>query len=199
MRAASCTPTTAARKTIPQIVAQAQRGKPHGLTLVVHNPQPTAREKTDEELAVQAENLNRLGEALGKLGVRLAIHSHDPEMRSAAREWYHILRHTDADKVGFCLDLHWVLRGKQDPYRLLEDAGPRVLDLHLRNSRDGVWTEVLGHGDLDYGRVRQVLDKIGYRGLYTVELAYEPRTVQTRSLEANLHHSRAYVREVLGR
>jgi inosose dehydratase len=186
-------------ETVKQIVRQAKNGVPHGLKLVVHNPQPLNREKTDEELALQAENLDRLGAALGKLGVRLAIHSHDPEMRSEAREWYHVLRHTDPAKVGICLDLHWVLRGKQDPYRLLQDAGKRVLDLHLRNSRDGVWSEDLGDGDIDHPRVRKVLEKIGYQGSYTVELAYEGKTPQTRSLEENLRRSREYVRRVLGR
>lgn len=184
--------------TIRQIVQQAKNGVPHGLRLVVHNPQPIPGHKTDAELAVQAENLNRLGEALRQLGVQLAIHSHDPEMRQEAREWYHMLRNTDPQKVGFCLDLHWVLRGKQDPYRLLQDAGKRVLDLHLRNSRGGVWSEDLGDGEIDHARVRRILEKIGYQGLYTVELAYETKTRQTRSLEENLRRSRDYVRRVLG-
>jgi inosose dehydratase len=183
---------------IQMIVQQAKNGVPYGLKLVVHNPQPIKGDKTDEELAVQAENLNRLGAALGQLGVKLAIHSHDPEMRNGAREWYHMLRNTDPQKVGFCLDLHWVLRGKQDPYRLLEDAGKRVFDLHLRNSRDGVWSEDLGDGDIDHARVRRILEKIGYQGLYTVELAYEAKTQQSRSLEENLRRSRDYVRRLLG-
>jgi inosose dehydratase len=184
--------------TITQIVQQARNGMPHGLRLVVHNPQSAEGDKTDEELAIQAENLNRLGEALGQLGVKLAIHSHDPEMRNGANEWYHMLRNTDPHKVGFCVDLHWVLRGKQDPYRLLEDAGTRVLDLHLRNSRDGVWSEDLSDGDIDHARVRGILEKVGYQGLYTVELAYEVKTRRTRPLEENLRRSRDYVRKVLG-
>jgi len=186
-------------KTIQEITRQAKQGAPHGLRVVVHNPQPLGREKTAEELAIQAENLNRLGAALGPLGVRLAVHSHNPEMRSGAREWYHVLRHTDPDKVGICLDLHWVLRGGQDPYRLLQDAGSRVLDLHLRNSRQGVWSEDLGDGDIDYVRVRDILKQLDYRGWYTVELAYEAKTRRTRTLADDLARSRDYVRRVLGR
>lgn len=188
----------AGQAAIKQIVHQAKIGSAHGLKIVVHNPQPLPREKTVEELAILTENLNSLGEELGKLGVKLAIHSHDPEMRNGAREWYHMLRHTDPHKVGFCLDLHWVLRGKQDPYRLLEDAGKRVIDLHLRNSTDGVWSEDFGDGDIDHARVRKILAKSGYQGHYTVELAYEGKTKITRSLEENLRRSREYVRRALG-
>ena len=68
----------------------------------------------------------------------------------------------------------------------------------MRNSRDGIWSEVLGEGEIDYGRVRKILDEIGYQGFYTVELAYEAKTRETRSLEENLRRSRDYTRRVLG-
>jgi len=109
-----------------------------------------------------------------------------------------MLRHTDPDKVGICLDLHWVARGRQDPYRLLQDAGKRVLDLHLRNSRNGVWSEELGDGEIDYGRIGAILKQIAYQGFYTVELAYESKTPHTRSLPEDLQRSREYVQRVLG-
>jgi inosose dehydratase len=185
------------QKTIAQIVRQAEIGARQGLRVVVHNPNPIGREKTDEELAIQAENLDSLGQRLRSLGIRLAIHSHAPEFRSAAREWYHILRNTKPENVSICLDLHWVYRGGQDPYKLLADAGERVIDLHLRNSRGGVWSEDLADGDLDYARIADVLKQIGYRGTYTVELAYEPKTGKTRSIEENLARSRQYVTRVL--
>ena len=105
-------------------------------------------EKTDEELAIQARSLDLLGAALASSGVTLAVHAHDKEMRSGAREWHHILRHTDPAKVGICLDLHWVLRGRQNPLALLSVARGRVRDLHLRNSRAGVWLQDLGPGAL---------------------------------------------------
>jgi inosose dehydratase len=182
-----------AEKAIDTILAQARIAAKHGLKVVVHNPDPLPREKSDEELNTQVANLNRLGAGLADLGIQLAIHQHDPEMRSEAREWYYILKHTDPQKVFFCLDLHWVFRGKQDPYRLLEDAGNRVVDLHLRNSKEGVWAEDFGSGDIDYSRVKTILDRIQYKGFYTVELAYDPGTKITRSLEENLRRSYEFV------
>lgn len=185
------------QKTIATLVRQAKNGVPHGLKVVVHNPSPLGREKTGVELAAQAKNLDELGSQLRARGLYLAIHSHAPEMQTGAREWYHILHHTRPENVSICLDLHWVLRGGQDPYKLLADAGPRVLDLHLRNSRGGVWTEDLAEGDLDYPRVAEVLKQISYRGSYTVELAYEAQTEKTRSIEENLRNSYRYTRSVL--
>jgi inosose dehydratase len=188
-----------AKGAVETILRQARNGRAHGLQLVVMNPDGVGREKTDEELAVQARSLDRLGGELRALGLRLAIHTHDPEMRSGAREWYHILRSTDPEKVGFCLDLHWVYRGKQDPFRLLRDAGDRVLDLHLRNSTGGVWSEDLGDGDIDYRKVADLLASEGYAGFLTLELAYEGGTKPARSLEEDLGRSRMYLRTIFGR
>jgi inosose dehydratase len=184
------------QKTIANIARQAENGLPHGLKVVVHNPNPIGREKTDDELAIQAANVEALGAQLRKRGLYLAIHSHAPEMKTGAREWRHILQHTKPENVSICLDLHWVLRGGQDPYKLLADAGQRVLDLHLRNSRGGVWTEDLADGDIDYTRVAEVLKKTAYRGTYTVELAYEAQTPRSRSIEDNLRLSGEYSRRV---
>ena len=194
-----------AGETIDGILERALRARTYGVLTVVMNPDVRSdrAEKTDEELAIQARNLDLLGAALTSSGVALAVHAHDKEMRSGAREWHHILRHTDPAKVGICLDLHWVLRGGQDPMALLRTSRGRVLDLHLRNSRAGVWLQDLGPGDLDYRRIARTLRQSGYTGTLTVELAYEPQTARTRSVEENLRRSRRFVesmfREVIRR
>jgi len=185
-----------AEEAIETILRRAKIAAAHRLQIAVINPDPLPREKTDEELEIQSKNLDRLGAELRKLGLRLAIHQHAPEMRSGAREWYHILHNTSPENVFFCLDLHWVYRGEQDPYKLLADAGKRTIDLHLRNSRNGAWAEEFGEGDIDYRRVRKVLDEIGYEGYYTIELAYEKETKITRSLEENLKRSLEYTQTV---
>ena len=48
-------------------------------------------------------------------GMRLMLHNHDADMTEGAREWRAILHHTDPKLVWFCVDVHWVYRGKQDP------------------------------------------------------------------------------------
>lgn len=188
-----------AEKAMESVLRRAEIGKDHGLQIVIVNPDPTADEKTDEQLKIQAQNLDRLAKSLAEIGLRLAIHQHAPEMKSGAREWYHMLNHTDPERVFFCLDTHWVLRGGQDPYKLIEDAGNRVIDLHLRNSIAGVWAEDFGDGDIDYRKVSAILKNLNYGGYLTVELAHENGTTVTRSLEENLKRSREYTREVFGK
>jgi inosose dehydratase len=185
---------------IARILEQATRAREHGVLTIVMNPdvRRDGAEKTDEELAVQARNLDRLGAALQGMGLSLAVHAHDKEMRSGAREWYYNLRHTDGAKVGICLDVHWLYRGGQNPLPMLRAAGGRIRDVHLRNSLDGVWEEDLGPGDLDYGVIARALRDAKFSGTYTVELAYEPRTVRTRSIEEDLRRSRAFVRRTFG-
>jgi inosose dehydratase len=119
-------------------------------------------------------------------------------MRSGGREWYSNLKQTNPATVGVCLDLHWVHRGGQDPATLLRAAGARVLDVHLRNSSRGIWLQDLGRGDLDYAAIAGVFRGAEYRGTYTVELAYEPRTRRTRTIEANLQRSREFLVRTFG-
>jgi inosose dehydratase len=64
-----------------------------------------------EQLAEQAENLDRLGAELKKRGMTLAYHTHDVELRAAAREFHHMLLATNPANVSLCLDVHWVYRG----------------------------------------------------------------------------------------
>ena len=186
--------------TIARILERAAHARDHGVLTIVMNPdvRRDGAEKTDDELAVQARNLDRLGGGLQRMGLALAVHAHDKEMRSGAREWYYNLGHTDPAKVGICLDVHWLYRGGRDPLPMLRAAGGRIRDVHLRNSRDGVWEEDLGPGDLDYAVIARALREAKFSGTYTVELAYEPRTVRTRSIEEDLRRSRAFVRRTFG-
>ncbi|MBI5281796.1 MAG: TIM barrel protein [Candidatus Solibacter usitatus] len=189
------------RETVQQTLALAKRVKAvHPIAAISFNPNPKPKQeaKTDSELGVQAENLNKLAKDLKKMGLRLYIHQHAPEMAQEAREWRHILKNTDPKTVEFCLDTHWVLRGGQDPMTLLKECGTRLASIHLRNSKGGVWMEDFGDGDLDYVAVAAYLKQIAYRGYLVVELAYDKKTEMTRTLEENLRRSREYTERVFG-
>lgn len=184
---------------IQRIVERAKRGKEMGLKVVVVNPDPKPERKTDAELQVQAEKINILAESISALGLRLALHHHSPEMADGAREWRHILKHTNPGEVFFCLDLDWVLQGGQDPFEILAEAGNRLLDLHLRNSRNGIWTESIEEGDIDFKKVGDTLKASGYTGYLTIELAREDGMTESRNLAENLKRSRDFVREAFGK
>ena len=110
----------------------------------------------------------------------------------------YFVQHTTPKNVGICMDTHWSLRGGEDALQILKEAGKRVGDVHLRNSKDGVWLEELADGDLDYKAVAAELKKNDYRGWLTVELAWDPKTQITRPLGENLQRSREYAERVFG-
>lgn len=185
-----------ADKTIAETLALADVAKAAGARALTFNPHPLKPRKTDEQLAVQAKALDRLGAALRERKLDLMIHQHAPELQEDAREWRHELRHTDPKLVKFCLDVDWVKRAGQDPMTLLKECAPRLLGLHLRSARQGVWMEELADGDVDYREVAAFLRQRGFQGWLTVELAYEPATRITRSLEENLRRSREYAEKI---
>jgi inosose dehydratase len=184
--------------TIEQSIEIALFCKKVGCKAIVGDPSPKKEqiEKTDAELAVQAEMLDKLGKALAAEGFQFWVHNHDAEMANGAKEWWNTLNHTDPKYVWMCMDLDWVHQGDQDPLALLRAAGKRVACLHLRNSKQKLWLESLDDGDIDYRKVAAYLKSARLQPLLMVELAYRPQTAITRSLEEDLRLSRAYAEHI---
>lgn len=174
--------------------------KPFGCVAVVNNPspKPAGAQKTDHELDIQASSLNDLGRMLNMNGFELRVHHHTPELVDNAREWRHILRHTNPRYVSLCLDLDWVHQGGFKPLDLLKEAGQRVKEIHVRNSKDKLWLEDLEDGDLDYREMAAFLKHENVKPLVVVELAYRDNTIVTRPLGEDLRLSRIYVEQVFG-
>jgi len=185
-------------KSIAAITQTAKELKKAGLQWIVTNPSPKphGERKTDPELDLQARNLNRLGAALHKRGVRLMVHHHTPELVDNAREWRFQLQHTDPRLVSCCVDVDWAVRGGQEPLAFLREVGNRLASLHLRNHQQGVWMEDFGAGDIAYSKITDYLEESGFSGYLVVELAYEKGTKITRSLEEDLRLSRLYAEKV---
>jgi inosose dehydratase len=189
-------PVTAA-PTVERIVERAVRAHSVGAEAVMMNPAVLRdRPKTDEELRTQSDWLNRLGEKLRYLGMGLWIHNHHIEMQDDGRELKANLDDTDPDLVSFCADVHWIWRGGGDPYAYLERYLGRTHCMHLRNSKDKIWSEELGDGDLDMRRINRILRDGGFQGPLSVELALEEGTPSTRPLGESMRISREYLREV---
>ena len=125
-----------------------------------------------------------IGAELRKLGITLAYHNHDMELRNGAREFHHMLTATSPENVKFCLDSHWVFRGCGDSQLALFDAlemhGSRIIELHLRQSAGGVWTEVFtGAGDIDYARLASWLHTHSLKPHLVLEQAVEKGSPHT--------------------
>lgn len=177
-----------AEASIGSVLAIARRAAELGTKIVVTNPSPIKwggpDNKTDEQIICQAKALDRLGAELRKLGMALAYHNHDVELRHGAREFHHMLTATDPENVKFCLDAHWVFRGCGDSQVALFDAvghyGDRIVELHLRQSSGGKWSEVFtAEGDIDYARLAGWLRQRGIRPHLSLEQAVEKGSPET--------------------
>jgi inosose dehydratase len=192
--------TEGAEATTAKALNIARICQPFGCIAVVNNPEPkpASVQKTDAELKIQAKALNTLGRFLKDDGLELRVHHHTPELVNNAREWRHILHNTDAEYVKLCLDLDWIHQGGMQPLDLLREAGARVHELHLRNSKDKLWLEDLEDGDIDYREIAAYLKQQSLKPLLVVELAYRDNTVITRPLAEDLRLSRIYAEKVFG-
>ncbi|MVM37961.1 TIM barrel protein [Spirosoma sp. HMF3257] len=176
-----------AQKSIDTVLAIADAVRPAGTTIFVTNPSPikwgSNDDKSDPELAEQARNLDQLGDELRKRGITLAYHTHAPEHRQAAREFHHMLLATDPKNVSLCLDAHWVYRGSGNSQIALFDVvklyGKRIVEVHIRQSRAGIWQETFGEGDIDYQRLATELKALNSRPLLVLEQCLEKGSPNT--------------------
>ncbi len=176
-----------ARKSIENIVNIGEQAAKAGVKIIVTNPNPirwgSQESKSDEQLIIQARALNDLGKKLSDQNLVLAYHNHDAELRNAAREFHHMMVGTNPDYVTLCLDSHWIYRGSGDSSVALFDIvklyGPRVSELHLRQSHDGVWSEAFEPGDIDYERLAQ----------YLLEIVNNPHLVMEQAVEKGTSHT----------
>jgi inosose dehydratase len=176
-----------AAASIDNILAIADAAKKLGAKIVVTNPTPirwgSDEVKSDAELIIQANHLDQLGAALRKKGMTLAYHTHDVELKAGAREFHHMLLQTNPQNVSFCFDVHWVYRGSQNSqlavFDVLKLYGKRVVELHIRQSNNGIWSETLGEGDIDYLRFAQELKRLNLQPNLVIEQCVEDKTPRT--------------------
>ena len=176
-----------AKKSIETVLAIADEIKKVGTKIVVTNPNPLSWGgdllKSDAQLLEQSKNMEALGKALKNKGLTLAYHTHDTEMKAGAREFHHIMLNTSPQNVAFCMDVHWVYRGSGNSqvavFDVLKLYGKRIVELHIRQSVGGVWSETFGEGDIDYKRFAQTLKTMNLRPHLVIEQCVEDKTPNT--------------------
>ncbi|GAA4439005.1 hypothetical protein GCM10023188_34900 [Pontibacter saemangeumensis] len=193
-----------AKQSLEQVKAIAAAAKPLGVRIIVTNPSPIrwggTENKTDAELEVQAIYLDRMGAELRKQGLTLAYHNHDVEMRHAAREFHHMLVATDPENVSLCLEAHWIYRGSGDSQLAMFDImrlyGSRIAEVHLRQSKNGIWAETFGEGDIDYMRLAKELLALEVRPHLVLEQCVEKQSPNTMDAVAAHQKDRQYASRV---
>ncbi len=193
-----------ADESIEAVLAIAEKAKSIGTKIIVTNPSPIQwggpQNKNDAQLKVQAAALEKLGRQLKAMGLTLSYHNHDIELRNAAREFHHMMLGTDPESVTLCLDAHWVYRGSGNSVVALFDVlklyGPRITELHIRQSKDNIWTETFGQGDIDYPTLARYLLDIGVKPHIVLEQAVEAGSPKTMTTLEAFKKSAQYARQV---
>jgi len=193
-----------AQASIESVLAIAHKAKELGTKIIVTNPSPIRwggpENKDDAQLRVQAAAIEKLGCELKVMGLTLAYHNHDIELRNAAREFHHMMAGTDPAYVTLCLDAHWIYRGAGNSSVALFDVlklyGSRITELHLRQSKDNIWTEAMCDGDIDYEAVAKHLLQINVRPHLVMEQAVEAGSPKTMSTIEASRKSSQYARRV---
>lgn len=150
--------------------------------------------------------------ARDEYGLLPVIHPHVGGYLEFADEVDAALDDLDGDLVGLCIDTGHLAYAGIDPIALYEKVAPRVRYLHFKNiDRDaharaiaqgldlfsaiptGVFCP-LGTGVVDFVRLKQSLDRRGYRGFATIEQDSDPRAGSRPAEDAAT--SLAYLRRI---
>jgi sugar phosphate isomerase/epimerase len=155
------------------------------------------RKKTAAELDAQAEMLRKLTEICVANGVVLNLHNHIYEVQDDEYDLRGTLTRIPDAKLG--PDIDWLVGAKVDPVSFIRRYGARIVYAHLRDRKaDGVWSEAMGEGAIDYAAVGRALHAAKFSGTLAIELAHPAGFTPTRPLRESFKLSREYVRRVMG-
>ena len=180
-----------AQKSSEQLIEIAKKAKSFGTKIIVTNPNPiqwgSGPLKNDRQLLCQSTHLDKVGKSLRAMGVKLAYHTHDVELKAGAREFHHVLQNTSPENLSFCMDVHWIYRGSENSqvavFDTLKMYGNRIVSFHLRQSQNGIWTETFHpEGDIDYNKFAEEVKKMGIKAHLVIEQCLEEKTIQKLSV-----------------
>jgi L-ribulose-5-phosphate 3-epimerase len=128
-----------------------------------------------EERRRVVAHLRRIGDTAGALGVVVALETHKGPTQNADA-MLALMAEVDHPHVRLNFDtgnIAYYNRGA-DPAAELERVAPLVRNVHLKDNRGGFedwYFPALGDGGaVDFRRVRQTLDAVGFAGPYSIEI-----------------------------
>lgn len=143
-----------------------------------------------------AEQFNRIGEACRKSGIQFCYHNHDFEFVAfhdgEERPFDLLLRETDPSLVQIELDLYWISKARQDPFKYFADYSGRFPLLHVKDmdDTDQRGFAELGRGTLDFRTMFRGIPDAGARHFF-----FEQDETSLDVMDA-VHIGYQYLREV---
>lgn len=161
------------------------------------------------------ENLKRAEEICNRYGLNLVLHPHFGTVVETREQ---LLRFLEGSETGLCLDTGHLVIGGCDPVEIAGQAAGRVEHVHLKDVDRGVAERLgrreldfrgacrerafrpLGQGDVDVGRLLELLDGAGYSGWYVLEqdVLVEEEPEEGEGPIVNVKESLNFVWEKLG-
>ncbi len=129
-------------------------------------------------IAPTRQTLPRIERFVKQYNIKVAVHNHGPEDKHfpTPESALEVIRDMDP-RVGLCVDVGHTARTGTDPVESILRAGPRVLDVHIKDLRDtkkrGSDCPV-GEGVLPIVGIFRALRKINYRGSVNLEYEIDP-------------------------
>jgi sugar phosphate isomerase/epimerase len=140
--------------------------------------------------------LPRVEKFAKQYNIKIAIHNHGPEDKDFPSP-YDVLKVVKGmdPRIGLCIDVGHTVRTGTDVVRAVVDAGPRLLDMHVKDLRDLKVTEsqcIVGEGKIPIVEIFRQLRAMRYAGY--VNLEYE---IDADDPLPGMKQSFAYMRGVL--
>ncbi len=128
--------------------------------------------------------------------IKVAIHNHGPEDKHFPSP-YDVLKAVKGmdPRMGLCMDIGHATRAGANIVQAALDAGPRLLDMHVKDLTDGTAKDsqvAVGEGKLPIPALFRALQKINYQGY--VNLEYE---INAKDPLHGMQVSFAYMRGVI--
>lgn len=105
--------------------------------------------------------------------IKLAIHNHGPEdaLYPGPRDVYDRIKQRDP-RMGLCIDIGHAVRAGTAVDKAVKEYKDRLFDLHIKDvsiaAKDGKAIEI-GRGVIDFPALVKSLNKIGYKGVCSIE------------------------------
>lgn len=131
--------------------------------------------------AVVVEKFKRLAPKAEKAGVYLSI-----ESTLSAEEHMDIIDRVGSPMVKVYYDVCNSTRGGYDIFKEIRMLGSNIVEFHAKD-----YDDLYGKGPIDFVKVRQAIDDIGYRGWLVTEGGKMPL-----GLEESLHYDVQYLRKI---
>jgi len=154
------------------------------------------------QLANAVKFFNRVGQFAAKYGVRMLLEiPHLYSIMYSPEQVLWVFDRLESDNIGALIDSsHWGIIG-YDIDKFIAALGARLWHIHLRDSsgpdtadQQQALEKTPGTGVVDFKKLGETLDKVGYTG--TVSLDFEYRDMTLPDIDQEFHKGLRYLKQV---